>query len=189
MKPYLVHYYDCQLLQKHDEEILETLGKTAKVVDETTGRKQAVFDTKMFRQEGDFIISNGENRLHLCLSTDEVVQVPEGVKSIALGAFNEEFCPNAKHIILSSTVDGVSPHAIISHKVEELTVNNKYIFISEDAILSCSSLRMIHHIPGGATIYVKPDKRMEVHHAQCEAIASSDSNVCSDSFDKNDLPF
>ena len=189
MKPLLFHYYDWESLLKDDEIILETLGKRTKVVDETTGKKQVDFDTIQFRQVGDFIISNDENRLHCCLSLDEVVHVPEGVKSIALGAFNEDFCPYAKHIVLSSTVDGISPHAIIGYKVEELTINNKYIFISEDAFISCPSLRMIHHIPGGATVCIKPDRRIEVCQEEYQSTKQSDSEEYYDSFDADDLPF
>lgn len=189
MKPYIDHYYDWPNLQRADHEILNTLYKTVKVIDEATGKMAVDFDPQQFRQEGDFIISNDENRLHLCLSTDEVIRVPEGVKSIAYCAFYEDFCPNARHIVLSSTVDGISPYAIVGSTVEELTVNNKYIYISEDAFIRCKSLRMIHHIPGGATVHTKPDRRMGVRPDKYEAIELPESKACDDTIDDVDLPF
>ena len=157
MKSYIWHYYDWADLLDKDEKIATSLFRSAVVVDEETGKKKVDFDTELFRQEGDFIISNEENRLQFCLSVDEVVRVPEGVKSIGAFAFHEDFMPNAKHIILSSTVDGISPYAITSHTVEELTVNNLYIFISEDAFVKCPSLRLIHHVPGGVTARLEKD--------------------------------
>jgi len=188
MKSYIEHYYDWGL-QNSDEEIFEALTQTVEVIDETTGRKKVEFDAKQFRQEGDFIISNDENRLHMCLSTDEVIHVPEGVKSIAFSAFFEEFCPNARHIILSNTVDGISPRAIVGYTVEELTINNKYIYISEYAFVWCPSLRKIHHIPGGATIHTRQDSKIGVRPDRYEALDLPDPGDCDDSVEVNDLPF
>ena len=129
MKSYFPHYYE---FQQGDWETFEELAKTVSV-DAKTGRKTVEFNPEKFRREGDFVISNDEDRLHLCFSDDEVICVPEGVKAIATSAFYADLCLNVKHIILSSTVAGIAQHAIEGCPVEELTINNKYIYISRQS--------------------------------------------------------
>ena len=127
MKSYFPHYYE---FQQGDWETFEELAKTVSV-DAKTGRKTVEFNPEKFRREGDFVISNDEDRLHLCFSDDEVICVPEGVKAIATSAFYADLCPNVKHVNLSSTVAGIAQNAIEGCSVEELTINNKYIYISD----------------------------------------------------------
>ena len=57
-------------------------------------------DKQKIRQEGPFLISREDGRLHLCFSQEEGIKVPEGVRSIASGTFTKELCPNLKHLIL-----------------------------------------------------------------------------------------
>ena len=74
MKSYFPHYYE---FQQGDWETFEELAKTVSV-DAKTGRRTVEFNPEKFRREGDFVISNDEDRLHLCFSDDEVICVPEG---------------------------------------------------------------------------------------------------------------
>ena len=74
MKSYFPHYYE---FQQGDWETFEELAKTVSV-DAKIGRKTVEFNPEKFRREGDFVISNDEDRLHLCFSDDEVICVPEG---------------------------------------------------------------------------------------------------------------
>ena len=184
MKSYFPHYYE---FHQDDWETFEELAKTVSV-DAKTGRKTVEFNPEKFRQEGDFIISNDEGRLHLCFSDDEVVRVPEGVKAIAPSAFHKDLCPNVRHIILSDTVVGIAQYAICGCSVEELTINNRYIYISDMAFDWCSSLRVIHHISERVTIHVKEDEGRCARPVRFETMESSGIEDDSD-FDPDDLPF
>ena len=181
MKAYIPHYYE---FQPDDWDKFEELAKAVSV-DVETGKKTIVFDSRMFRQEGDFIISNDEDRLHLCLSDDEVIRVPEGVKAIAPGAFYMDLCPNVKHVILSSTVVGIAQNIISGCPVEELTINNKYIYISDRAFDWCTTLRIIHHVPERVTIRVHKDMGRWSRPVKFEFMPSCEF----DDEGNNDLPF
>ena len=185
MKSYIPHFYE---YHEGDYETFEELAKTVSV-DVGTGRKTVKFNSEKFRREGDFIISNDEDRLHLCFSDDEVVRVPEGVRAIASSAFYESLCPNVKHIILSSTVVGIAQSAIEGHTVEELTINNKYIYISNWAFDHCPSLRAIHHVPAGVTINVQCEDGRYVRPVKFETMESSELEEEDSDYDHNDLPF
>ena len=181
MKSYFPHYYE---FQQGDWETFEELAKTVSV-DAETGMKIVVFDPERFRREGDFVISNDEDRLHLCFSDDEVICVPEGVKAIATSAFYADLCPNVKHIILSSTVAGIAQNAIEGYSVEELTINNKYIYISDWAFDHCPSLRLIHHVPEQVTIHVREDNGRWSRPVKFEHMSS----YVPENDDNDDLPF
>ena len=181
MKSYFPHYYE---FQQGDWETFEELAKTVSV-DAATGMKLVVFDPERFRREGDFVISNDEDRLHLCFSDDEVICVPEGVKAIATSAFYADLCPNVKHIILSSTVAGIAQNAIEGCPVEELTINNKYIYISDWAFDHCPSLRLIHHVPEQVTIHVREDNGRWSRPVKFEHMSS----YVPENDDNDDLPF
>ena len=181
MKTYIPHYYE---YQSEDWDTFVELAN-AVTVDVGTGEKTIVFDTNKFRREGDFIISNDEDRLHLCLSDDELIRIPEGVKAIAPGAFYVDLCPNVKHIILSYTLVGIAQNAISGCPVEELTINNKYIYISDRAFDWCSSLRTIHHVPERGTIHVHKDMGRWSRPVKFERMSSYEpEDDCN-----NDLPF
>lgn len=181
MKSYFPHYYE---FQQGDWETFEELAKTVSV-DAKTGRKTVEFNPEKFRREGDFVISNDEDRLHLCFSDDEVICVPEGVKAIATSAFYEDLCPNVKHIILSSTVAGIAQNAIEGCSMEELTINNKYIYISDWAFDHCPSLRLIHHVPEQVTIHVREDNGRWSRPVKFEHMSS----YVPENDDNDDLPF
>ena len=75
MRSYFSHFYEGQ---QNDWMTFEELAKTVSI-DAETGRKTVKFNPEKFRREGDFVISNDEDVLHLCFSDDKVVRVPEGV--------------------------------------------------------------------------------------------------------------
>ena len=185
MKSYIPHYYE---FQQGDWETFEELARTVSV-DAETGMKMVVFDPERFRRDGEFVISKDEERLHLCFSDDEEVRVPEGVRAIAPSAFHMDICPNVKHIILSDTVVGIAQHAICGHSVEELTINNKYIYISDWAFDHCPSLRLIHHIPEQVTIYVREENGRFARPVRCEVMESSELDADLSGYDPDDMPF
>lgn len=184
MRSYFSHFYEGQ---QNDWMTFEELAKTVSV-DAETGRKTVKFNPEKFRREGDFVISNDEDVLHLCFSDDKVVRVPEGVKAIGRSAFFEDLCPNVKHIILSSTVVGIAQSAIEGYTVEELTIKNKYIYISDWAFDHCPSLRFIHHIPAQLTIHVNEVDGRYARPVRYEAMELSKQEDDGD-YDPNDLPF
>lgn len=185
MKSYIPHYYE---FQQGDWETFEELARTVSV-DAETGMKMVVFDPERFRRDGEFVISKDEERLHLCFSDDEEVRVPEGVRAIAPSAFHMDICPNVKHIILSDTVVGIAQHAICGHSVEELTINNKYIYISDWAFDHCPSLRLIHHIPEQVTVYVREENGRFARPVRCEVMESSELDADLSGYDPDDVPF
>ena len=186
MKSYFTHFYE---FHQGDWQTFEQLAKTVSV-DVHTGKKTVDFNPKKFRRDGDFIISIDEDRLHLCFSEEEVIRIPEGVRAIATSAFHELLCPNAKHIILSSTVAGIAQCAIEGHIVEELTINNKYIYISDWAFEHCPTLRMIHHIPAQVTIRVQEEMGRCARPVGYDAMELSELGDDDDiDYDPSDLPF
>ena len=143
MERFFKHYYERMCI--YDYELLEMLYKSNGEV-----------NPELFRQEGDFIITKTDDRVRKCVSMDEVIRIPDGVRSVGYDVFNERDCPNVKHIIFPESVEGICPYAVMGNTVEEITLNNKYIYISDDAFAYCYSLRLIHHIPERCTIHVLP---------------------------------
>ena len=128
------HYYDSLACSMRDVDALrEWIKGQDVVVDNDTCQRTILHDATKIRQEGDFLISRDEDRLHLCFSQEEVITVPDGVRSIAAGAFTHKYCPNVRHIILPESVDGISPYAFCCDRLNQISVNNKYVYISDAA--------------------------------------------------------
>ena len=95
------HYYDSLACAMRDIDVSSKWIQGEKVLfDPQTGELTVPHDKQKIRQEGPFLISREDGRLHLCFSQEEEIKVPEGVRSIASGAFTKELCPNLKHLIL-----------------------------------------------------------------------------------------
>lgn len=139
MNRFFRHYYEHLCI--YDYRMLEELEKEE-------------LNTDLFRREGDFIISKMDDRLRKCVSDEEVIRVPDGVRSIGYDVFNERNCPNVKHVIFPESVEGICPYAAMSPTLEEITLNNRYIYISDEAFEHCRWLRFIHHVPERCTIHV-----------------------------------
>ena len=120
------------------------------ITDPQTGERTVEYDSKELRRDGDFLISIKENRLHLCLSMAEVITVPEGVRSIATGAFSNTSTPNLRHLILPHSVDGIALEAIVCYGFEELTYYNDRIFVCDHAF-EPRKIKRMHYPPEGKT--------------------------------------
>ena len=139
------HYYDSLACAMRDIDVSSKWIQGEKVLfDPQTGELTVPHDKQNIRQEGPFLISREDVRLHLCFSQEEEIKVPEGVRSIASGAFTKELCPNLKHLILPEAVDGISHLAISSDTLEQVSVRNKYIYISDAAFDKVSNEFAIH---------------------------------------------
>ena len=141
------HYYDSLACSMRDVDASTKWIHERKIFfDSQTGDLTIAHDKEKIRQEGPFLISKEDGRLHLCFSQEEVITVPDGVKSIASGAFTKELCPNLRHLILPESVDGVSHMAIGSDTLEQVSVWNKYIYISDAAFNQVRNEFAIHMI-------------------------------------------
>ena len=176
MERFFKHYYEH--VCSYDYEMLEMLERSKSDLD---------FNADLFRQEGNFIISKLDDRLRMCLSLEEVIRIPSGVRSIGYDVFNGRNCPNVKHIIFPESVEGICPYAVMSDSVEEITLNNKYIYISDEAFEHCCSLRLIHHIPERCTIHVLPHGNQGPHTVKIVPIHLPERKI--DYHEDNDLPF
>ena len=185
MERFFKHYYEH--ICSYDYEMLEMLEKGKSVLDENTGKYIVVLNTDLFRQEGDFIISKLDDRLRMCLSLEETIQIPSGVRSIGYDVFNERNCPNVKHIIFPESVEGICPYAVMSDTVEEITLNNKYIYISDEAFEHSYSLRLIHHMPERCIIHVRPHGNQGPQTVKIVPMDLPKSKE--DNPEDNDLPF
>lgn len=108
------HYYDLPDRWMEDERVWRDCLNGGKVkTDPLTGERSVDYDQKELRREGDFLISITENRLHLCTSIEEVIRIPDGVRSIATRAFNKDSTPNLRHLIVPMSVDGIAREALI----------------------------------------------------------------------------
>lgn len=104
--------YDSCYQQEDDNEILIKLFKAKISTDESTGIRTLDCDKDIFRQEGGCVIARDGNRLHMCLSLGEGVEVPDGVRSVTLSAIHYELCPNVWHVIFPQSVEAKSGYAV-----------------------------------------------------------------------------
>jgi hypothetical protein len=145
------HYYDLPDRWIEDDRMWKCMDCGRIKTDPVTGERSVDYDPKELRREGDFLISISENRLHLCISTEEVIRVPDGVRSIATGAFTKDSTPNLRHLILPMSVDGVGREAIIDcEEFEELTYYNDRIYVCDDAF-NARRLKLMHYPPENQT--------------------------------------
>lgn len=171
--------YDSCYQQEDDNEILIQLLKAKISTDESIGLRIIDCDKDIFRQEDGCVIARVGDRLHMCLSEGELVEISEGVRSVALSAIHEEQCPNVRHVIFPQSVEAISGYAIVSYTVEEVTVNNAGASISERAFSWCLSLRAIHYPSENKTIYQEREPKHQV--CRVEEVA--------DEWADEDLPF
>lgn len=155
--------------------------------DPVTGERSVEYDPKLLRREGDCLISISENRLHLCISMEEVIRVPDGVRSIASGAFNKDSTPNLRHLIVPMSVDGIAREALIDcDGFDEFTYYNDRIYICDDAF-NPRSIKRMHYPPANMTWNLEEVwKRREAVLMTPEPPSEV---VEDDSFDDVDLPF
>ncbi len=158
--------YDCCYQQEDDNDILLQLLKAKISTDEWIGGRTLDCDKDVFRQEGSCIIARDGDRLHMCLTMGEEVEVPDGVRSIALSAIHHELCPNVRHVVFPKSVESISGYAIVSETVEEVTIHNAGAYISDDAFSWCQSLRAIHYPMQNKTIYLEREPERHVCHVE-----------------------
>ena len=182
------HYYDLPERWMEDDRIWRDGLNGGKVkTDPVTGERSVEYDPKLLRREGDCFISISENRLHLCISMEEVIRVPDGVRSIASGAFNKDSTPNLRHLIVPMSVDGIAREALIDcDGFEEFTYYNDRIYVCDDAF-NPRSIKRMHYPPGNMTWNLEEVwKRREAVLMTPEPPSEV---VEDDSFDDVDLPF
>jgi len=172
----ILFFYSCYQ-QEDDNDILLQLLKAKISTDESTGVRTLDCDKDVFRQEGSCIIAGDGERLHMCLTMDEEVEVPYGVKSIALSAIHQELCPNIRHVVFPKSVESISGYAIISEAVEEVTIHNTGAYISDDAFSWCTSLRAIHYPSENKTIYLEREPKHHVCHIEDVTEEWADENL------------
>ena len=156
--------YDSCYQQEDDNGILLQLLKAKVSTDESTGIRILDCDKDVFRQEGGCVIAKDGDRLHVCLSQGEKVQVPDGVRSIAFSAFHYGLCPNVRHVVFPQSVEAISGYAIASETVEEVTIHNAEAYISDYAFSWCRSLRAVHYPSQNKTIYLEHEPKCQVCH-------------------------
>ena len=71
-------FYDSCYQQEDDNDILLQLLKSKISIDESTGIRTIDCDKDVFRQEGSCVIASDGDRLHMCLTMGEEVEVPDG---------------------------------------------------------------------------------------------------------------
>ena len=158
--------YDSCYQQEDDNDILLQLLKAKVSTDESTGIRILDCDKDVFRQEGGCVIAKDGDRLHVCLSQGEKVQVPDGVRSIAFSAFHYGLCPNVRHVVFPQSVEAISGYAIASETVEEVTIHNAEAYISDYAFSWCRSLRAVHYPSQNKTIYLEHEPKCQVCHIE-----------------------
>lgn len=158
--------YDSCYQQEDDNDILIELLKAKISTDESIGITTLDCDKDVFRQEDGCVIARGGDRLRMCLTMGEEVEVPDGVKSITLSAIHCELCPNVRHVIFSQSVEAISGYATINETVEEVTIHNTGAYISDDAFSWCTSLRAIHYPLQNKTIYLEHKPKRQVCHVE-----------------------
>ena len=181
------HYYDLPDRWIEDERIWKCMDCGRIKTDPVTGKRSVDYDPRLLRREGDCLISISENRLHLCISMEEVIRVPDGVRSIASGAFNKDSTPNLRHLIVPMSVDGIAREALIDcDGFEEFTYYNDRIYVCDDAF-NPRSIKRMHYPPGNMTWNLEEVwKRREAVLMTPEPPSEV---VEEDSFDDVDLPF
>ena len=152
--------------QEDDNDILLQLLRAKISIDESTGIRIIDRDKDVFRQEDGCVIARDGDRLHICLTMDEDVKVPDGVKSIAMSAIHQELCPNIRHVIFPQSVEAISGYAIIRGAVEDITIHNAGAYISDDAVSWCPSLRASHYPSENKTIYRESEPTRQVCHVE-----------------------
>lgn len=158
--------YDSCYQQEDDNGILLQLLKAKVSTDESTGVRIFDCDKDVFRQEDGCIIARDGDRLHMCLTIGEEVEVPDGVRSVAFSAIYHELCPNGRHVVFPKSVESISGYAIVSETVEEVTIHNAGAYISNDAFSWCPSLRAIHYPSQNKTIYLEREPERHVYHVE-----------------------
>ena len=158
--------YDSCYQQEDDNDILIELLKAKISTDESTGITTLDCDKDVFRQEDGCIIARDGDRLHMCLTIGEEVEVPDGVRSVAFSAIYHELCPNGRHVVFPKSVESISGYAIVSETVEEVTIHNAGAYISNDAFSWCPSLRAIHYPSQNKTIYLEREPERHVYHVE-----------------------
>ena len=145
------HYYDLPDRFIEDDRVWRECMSGGQVkIDPQTGERSVDYDPLELRREGDCLISIKEKRLHLCFSMEKVITVPDGVRSIASGAFTDASTPNLQHLILPASVDGVAMSAIDCSGFDELTYNNDRIHVCDGAF-NVRSLKLMHYPPENQT--------------------------------------
>lgn len=158
--------YDSCYQQEDDNDILLQLLRAKISIDESTGIRTIDYDKDVFRQEGSCVIAGDGDRLHMCLTLGERVEVPDGVRSIAFSAFHYGLCPNVRHVVFPQSVEAISGYAIASETVEEVTIHNAEAYISDYAFSWCLSLRAIHYPLLNKTIYLEREPERHVCHVE-----------------------
>ena len=185
------HYYEMPDRFVEDERIWrDCMNGNQIMTDPQTGERTVEYDSKELRREGDFLISIKENRLHLCLSMDEVITVPDGVRSIATGAFSNTSTPNLRHLILPHSVDGIALEAIVCDGFEELTYYNDRIFVCDHAF-EPRKIKRMHYPPEGKTWNLEEMwRKYEVAPSKSQrAIPMDPIDLTANLIDDLDLPF
>ncbi|MBR5198630.1 MAG: hypothetical protein IKW20_02225 [Bacteroidales bacterium] len=182
-------YYDLPDRYVEDERVWRDCMSQAEIkTDPVTGKRSVDYDPTELRSEGECLISIKENRLHLCFSLEQVITVPDGVRSIASGAFTNDSTPNLRHLILPMSVDGVGFGAIDCRYFDELTYYNNRIHVCNNAFNE-KQLRLLHCPPENATWNVAEERRRHAERVcwqQPEPPRADDDNV---EVDMDDLPF
>lgn len=158
--------YDCCYQQEDDNDILLQLLKANISTLERIGVTTLDCDKDVFRQEDGCVIARDGDRLHMCLTLAEKVEVPDGVRSIAFSAFHYGLCPNVRHVVFPQSVEAISGYAIASETVEEVTIHNAEAYISDYAFSWCLSLWAIHYPLLNKTIYLERKPKHQVYHVE-----------------------
>lgn len=138
-----------------DAALVERYTKWSEIHTDPDGNRCIEFDENVFRREDDCIISIAEARLHLCISTQETVVLPYGIKSLAICSMDSRWCTNLKHVIVPASVQSISQHAFLSDTLQTITILNPDIAIHNYALEGCPSLETVECPPLGSVFPLK----------------------------------
>ena len=168
-----------------DASLVEKHSKWTEIHTDADGNRCIEFDESVFRRVDDCIISIGEDRLSLCISEQENVILPDGIRSLAPCSVDSRWCPNVKHLVIPASVQSISNQSLVSGTLQTVTILNPDIAVSPWVWDGCPALETVECPPLGKVfpLIVKSMYVMPVNPP------ADDSQSPIMDMDDEDLPF
>ena len=148
-------HYEGWWRYNNDASLVERHTKWQEIHTDADGNRCIEFDENVFRRIDDCIISIEEGRLHLCISAQVTVVLPDGIRSLAICSMDSRWCTGLKHLIIPSSVQSISQHAFLSDTLQTITILNPDIAIHDCALDGCPCLETVKCPPLGKVFPLK----------------------------------